>query len=80
MAVLPPGRRAGRRLADWRPGRAAFGFGFLQLLARSYTVLAPDYPVLRSFEHFDQGLSAILDTERIGRFHLAGQSYGGVLA
>jgi pimeloyl-ACP methyl ester carboxylesterase len=60
--------------------RAAFGFGFLQLLARGYTVLAPDYPVLRSFEQFDQGLSAILDTERIGRFHLAGQSYGGVLA
>jgi pimeloyl-ACP methyl ester carboxylesterase len=60
--------------------RAAFGFGFLQLLARRYTVLAPDYPVLRSFEQFDQGLSAILDTERIGRFHLAGQSYGGVLA
>lgn len=60
--------------------RAAFGFGFLQLLARACTVLAPDYPVLRSFEQFDQGLSAILDTERIRRFHLAGQSYGGVLA
>ncbi|HEY6686650.1 MAG TPA: alpha/beta hydrolase [Propionibacteriaceae bacterium] len=60
--------------------RAAFGFGFLQLLGRRYTVLAPDYPVLGSFEQFDQGLSAILDTERIRRFHLAGQSYGGVLA
>jgi hypothetical protein len=44
--------------------RAAFGFGFWQLLARRYTVLALDYPVLRSFEQFNQGLSAILDTER----------------
>jgi hypothetical protein len=32
--------------------------------------LAPDYPVLRSFEQFDEGLSAILDTEGIRRFHL----------
>ena len=62
------------------PRRAAFGFGFLQLLARRYTVLAPDYPVLRSFEQFDQGLSAILDADGIRRFHLAGQSYGGVPA
>jgi pimeloyl-ACP methyl ester carboxylesterase len=42
--------------------------------------LAPDYPVLRSFKQFDEGLSAILRTERIRRFHLAGQSYGGILA
>jgi pimeloyl-ACP methyl ester carboxylesterase len=80
--MLAPGHRracAGSAFAGglrW----AAFGFGFLQLLGRRCTVLAPDYPVLRSFEQFDQGLSAILWTERIGPFHLAGQSYGGVLA
>jgi pimeloyl-ACP methyl ester carboxylesterase len=60
--------------------RAAFGFGFLELLADRYTVLAPDYPPLRSFDQFDRGLSAILAAEGISRFHLCGQSYGGMLA
>lgn len=30
--------------------RAALGFGFMELLARRYTVLAPDYPTLQTFE------------------------------
>jgi pimeloyl-ACP methyl ester carboxylesterase len=59
--------------------RAAFGFGFMEALARSYTVLAPDYPVLQTFQQFDRGLSAILRAEGIRRFHLGCQSYGGVL-
>jgi hypothetical protein len=29
--------------------RAAFGYGFLELLGRRYTVLAPDYPPLQTF-------------------------------
>jgi pimeloyl-ACP methyl ester carboxylesterase len=59
--------------------RAALGFAFLELMASRYTVLAPDYPPLRTIEEFDRGLSAILRAEGIGRFHLVCQSYGGML-
>jgi pimeloyl-ACP methyl ester carboxylesterase len=60
--------------------RAALGFGFMELLASRYTMVAPDYPAVTTFGQFDQGLSAILAAESIGRFHLVGQSYGGMLA
>lgn len=60
--------------------RAALGYAFLQLLADRYTILAPDYPPLDTFAEFDTGLSAILAAEHITRYHLVGQSYGGVLA
>lgn len=60
--------------------RAAFGFGFMELMARSYTVLAPDYPTLQDFDQFERGLTSILQAEGISRFHLGCQSYGGVLA
>lgn len=60
--------------------RAALGFGFMELLASRYTVLAPDYPPLRTVAEFDSGLSAILRAEGIPRFHLVCQSYGGMLA
>ncbi len=48
--------------------RAALGFGFMELLASQYTVLAPDYAALATFEEFDRGLTAILRAEGIGRF------------
>jgi pimeloyl-ACP methyl ester carboxylesterase len=60
--------------------RAAYGFGFMELLARRYTLLAPDYPTLQDFDQFERGLTSILQTEGIPRFHLGCQSYGGVLA
>lgn len=60
--------------------RAALGYAFPERLADRYTIVAPDYPPLDPFADFDIGLSAILDTEHIDRYHLAGQSYGGVLA
>ncbi len=59
--------------------RAALGFGFMELLASRYTVVAPDYPALRTFGEFDRGLTAILQAEGISRFHLVCQSYGGML-
>jgi hypothetical protein len=37
--------------------RAALGFAFLELMASRYTVLAPDYPPLRTVAEFDRGLS-----------------------
>lgn len=76
-------RLGGGPAVVWLTGglrRAALGFGFMELLARQYTIVAPDYPVLRSVGEFDQGLRAILEAEGIGRFHLVGQSYGGMLA
>lgn len=60
--------------------RAALGYGFMELLASRYTVVAPDYPPLKTFGEFDRGLTAIVQAEGISRFHLAGQSYGGMLA
>jgi hypothetical protein len=42
----------------WMTGalrRAPFGFGFMELLGRRYTVLAPDYPPVRTFAEFDVG-------------------------
>lgn len=60
--------------------RAALGFSFLDMLGRSHTIVAPDYPPLRSFDEFDAGLSEILRTEGVERFDLAGQSCGGLLA
>jgi pimeloyl-ACP methyl ester carboxylesterase len=60
--------------------RVAFGFGFMELLARRYTLLAPDYPTLQTFDQFERGLTSILQAEGIPRFHLGCQSYGGVLA
>jgi pimeloyl-ACP methyl ester carboxylesterase len=60
--------------------RAAYGFGFMELLAQKHTVIAPDYPVLQTFAQFDNGLTAILQAEGIERIHLGCQSYGGILA
>lgn len=60
--------------------RAALGFSFLEQLAAHHTVVAPDYPPVRSFADFDAGLSAILRAEGIARCDLVGQSYGGLLA
>jgi pimeloyl-ACP methyl ester carboxylesterase len=60
--------------------RAAYGFGFMELLAQKYTLLAPDYPTLQTFAQFDAGLTAILQAEGVARIHLGCQSYGGILA
>ena len=60
--------------------RAGLGYNFLGRLAGSHTVVAPDYPQLRHFSDFDDGVSAILRAEGIERCDVAGQSYGGLLA
>lgn len=59
--------------------RAALGFAFMELMARRYAMLAPDYPPMQTADEFDRGLSAILRAEGIGRFDLVCQSYGGML-
>ena len=59
--------------------RAALGYAFLELMGRRYTILAPDYPPIRTAHEFDRGLNAILQAEGIGQFHLVCQSYGGML-
>ena len=60
--------------------RAAFGFGFLECLARAHRVIAPDYPPVMTFEAMADGFDAILAAEGVTRFALGGQSYGGLLA
>lgn len=60
--------------------RAAFGFGFLERLARAHRVLAPDYPPVMTFLEMADGFDAILAAEGVNRFALGGQSYGGLLA
>lgn len=54
--------------------RAALGYAFLELMGRRYTILAPDYPPIRTAHEFDRGLNAILQAEGIGQFHDPTQS------
>jgi pimeloyl-ACP methyl ester carboxylesterase len=60
--------------------RAAFGFDFLERLARAHRVIAPDYPQVMTFGAMAAGFDAILAAEGVSRFALGGQSYGGLLA
>lgn len=60
--------------------RAALGFAFLERLAAHHTVIAPDYPPVRSIEQFMVGFDNILQIERVDTFALVGESYGGMLA
>lgn len=60
--------------------RAAFGFAFMEKLAERHTVIAPDYPPAQTIGEFIAAFDAILQTEGVDTFVLAGQSYGGLLA
>jgi pimeloyl-ACP methyl ester carboxylesterase len=60
--------------------RAALGYAFMELLAQKYTVIAPDYPPVKTYAEFNTAFEGILQAERVERFHLGCQSYGGILA
>ena len=60
--------------------RAALGFAFMDRLAKHHTVIAPDYPPVRTVNEFITAFDAILQAEGVGNFVLGGQSYGGLLA
>lgn len=60
--------------------RAAFGFNFMQELAKRHTVLAPDYLPVMTIDEYLNAFDSILQTEDIGKVSLGGQSYGGLLA
>ncbi len=60
--------------------RAALGYAFLEKLAGRHVVVAPDYSPVSSATEFIQAFDAMLENEKIGRFILAGQSYGSLLA
>jgi pimeloyl-ACP methyl ester carboxylesterase len=60
--------------------RAAFGFAFLECLGARRAVIAADYPPAESLRPLLAGFEAILAAERVDRFALGGQSYGGLLA
>jgi pimeloyl-ACP methyl ester carboxylesterase len=60
--------------------RAALGFAFMERLAQHYTVIAPDYPPVRSMDEFITAFDTILQVEGVETLTLGGQSYGGMLA
>ena len=60
--------------------RAAFGFRFMQELAKKHTVLAPDYPPVMTIIEYLDAFDSILRAEGMDRVTLGGQSYGGLLA
>ncbi len=60
--------------------RAALAYASLALLAERHTVIAPDYPPVRTIGAYLTALDAILQAEGVARCALAGQSYGGLLA
>lgn len=60
--------------------RAALGFAFMEKLAAHHTVIAPDYPAVRTIGEFISAFDAILSSEGVQTFTLASQSYGGMLA
>ena len=60
--------------------RAALACDFLEQLAARHTVIAPDYPPVRTLDEFVGAFDGILRAERVESFELVGQSYGGMLA
>jgi len=60
--------------------RAALGFAFMEGLASHHTVVAPDYPPVRTVNEFMIAFDGILRTESIDTFALGDQSNGGLLA
>ena len=61
-------------------GEADFGFRTIALLERDFTVVAADYPPVRSLGDAVDGIAAILAAEAIARVHVVGGSFGGVVA
>lgn len=60
--------------------RAAIGSAFLEKLAASHTVIAPDYAPVLTVAEFMAAFDAILQAESVESVALVGQSYGGMLA
>jgi pimeloyl-ACP methyl ester carboxylesterase len=61
-------------------GLAEFSFQQIRLFERQFRVIAPDYPAVASLAEMTDGLVAILDAEGVGRAHVSGGSFGGLLA
>jgi pimeloyl-ACP methyl ester carboxylesterase len=61
-------------------GLAEFSFQQIRLFERQFRVIAPDYPAVGSLAEMIDGLVAILDAEGVGRAHVSGGSFGGLLA
>ena len=55
-------------------------FIVIESLGRSYQVIAPAYPPVRSMAELVAGVTAILDAEGIPTAHVVGSSFGGYLA
>jgi pimeloyl-ACP methyl ester carboxylesterase len=60
--------------------RSALAFDFLQRLATHHTVIAPDYPPVKTIGEIVDAFDAILESEGIESMAIGAQSYGGMLA
>lgn len=56
------------------------GFEFALAIGETYRVVYPAYPRASSIEELADGLSMILDAERVGQVAILGASFGGVVA
>ena len=52
----------------------------LTALAKSFRVIAPEYPPVESMDALVDGIAAILRRENVARAHVLGGSYGGFVA
>jgi pimeloyl-ACP methyl ester carboxylesterase len=59
---------------------AEIGWRTIERLARSFRVIAPDYPPLTTNSALASGIVGLLDREGVRRVHLMGGSTGGLMA
>lgn len=60
--------------------KAKIGFETLENLSENYTIIAPDYPPVRTVDEILDGIEIILKREGIKTTVIIGQSYGGIIA
>jgi pimeloyl-ACP methyl ester carboxylesterase len=80
VALLLSRHGAARPLACRRPASGGARLRFQEGLASHHTVVAPDYPPVRTVNEFMIAFDGILRTESIDTFALGDQSNGGLLA
>lgn len=73
----------GEEIVLFLPGalrRAAVDYEFFKELGKNYSILALDYPPVKTIYELVDGIESILFKEGISRVNILGQSYGGIIA
>jgi pimeloyl-ACP methyl ester carboxylesterase len=60
--------------------RTSLGYAFMECIASEHRIITPDYASVMRYAEMESGFVAILEAEKVERYILAGQSYGGLLA